>query len=530
MMKRLHVLSAVFISIHVLQGGPPREEKGVEYQQPPLRQYLDVTLPGGAGPFAAVIVLHGGGFQGGGRADVAELSKRVAAAGMVAVAVDYRMPPQLLFPAQLNDVKSSIRWVRANAQRLSVDPRRIGVMGMDAGGYLAVFAALTGGAAEFEGIGPHREQTSRVQCAAAIHPLLSLQALDVHLRETLLGGAANAANSERRSDPLNWISPDAAPVLLIGSKGTAADEFTARMSRAGVESTLAAPRATAREDEDRAISFLSSHLANEPQTRIVVADHGPAGEVVLMDWPSGREVWRAPNLRGHDAQALPSGNILVTLDEDGSVVEYDPRQPAGGNIAWTYGPAEGLKLTISAERLANGNTLIADTGLGKLIEVTTEGRKVWEYANPDLAGNRMRHCRLTASGTVLISVEAAGKIIEVDRSGKIVWSWTAQGGGIRRPYQGLRLANGNTMVGLTSPGEIVEVEPGGKVVRSIAGANGKLRIGWASSLALLPNGNLLVGDYTGQRLIEIDDSGGAVHELLMERRPATVAIAAGVMP
>ena len=151
-MKWLHVLSAVFISIDVLQGGPPREEKGVEYQQPPLRQYLDVTLPGGAGPFAAVIVLHGGGFQGGGRADVAEPSRRVAAAGMVAVAVDYRMPPQLLFPAQLNDVKSSIRWVRANAQRLSVDPRRIGVMGMDAGGYLAVFAAVTGARRSSKGL------------------------------------------------------------------------------------------------------------------------------------------------------------------------------------------------------------------------------------------------------------------------------------------------------------------------------------------------------------------------------------------
>jgi hypothetical protein len=242
-----------------------------------------------------------------------------------------------------------------------------------------------------------------------------------------------------------------------------------------------------------------------------------------MDWPSGKEIWHAPNNRGHDAQALENGDVLVTLEEEGSVVEYDPRQPAQGNIVWEYGTSQGLKLVISAERLYDGNTVIADTGSGKLVEVSPDGRVVWQYVNPDLAGNRMRHCRRTPSGTTLVSVEAASKIIEVNREGKIVWSWTAPGGS-RRPYQAKRLPNGNTLISLMNPGEIVEVNPAGEVLRSVGG-NGPVRIGWASGFDLLPNGNLLVGDYTGQRLIEIDRSGKAVHELQMAHRPATVAVA-----
>jgi acetyl esterase/lipase len=511
-------------SIGIAQAGGLRQELGIEYQPLPIRQYLDVISPEGAGPFPAVIVLHGGGFRGGSRTNTNELCRHIANAGMVAVAVDYRLPPQQLFPASLNDVKSAIRWVRANAQRLSIDPLRIGALGLDAGGYLAVFAALTGALPEFEGIGPREEHSSRIRCAVAVDPLLTPSEMEPQVHASLIGGSTeDAAANDHRANPLNWITPDAAPVLLIGKATPSTHEFVERTARVGVDGALLAGGATMDENEARAISFLRGHLAMEPQTRIVIADHGPGAEVILMDWPSGKEIWHAPNDRGHDAQALANGNILATLDDDGAVVEYDPRQPRDGNIVWTYGPAEGLKLTISAERLANGNTVIADTGIGKVIEVSPDRKIVWQYTNPDLAGNRMRHCRRTPAGTTLIAVEAASKIIEVDRAGKIVWSWTAAGSASRRPYQAMRLTNGNTMVSLMDPGEIVEVDPAGRVVRSMGG-NGRLRIGWASGFDLLPNGNVLTGDYTGQRLIEIDQNGKAVHELRMPHRPATVAV------
>jgi acetyl esterase/lipase len=523
-MKLLNLALLAVLSIASARAARLREEKGIEYQPLPIRQYLDVVLPEGAGPFPAVVVLHGGGFQRGSRTDVAEFCRHLAESGLAAVAVDYRMPPQQLFPAPLNDVKSALRWLRANAHRLAVDPERIGAVGFDAGGYLAVFAALTGAIPEFEGIGPGAAYSSRIRCAVAVDPLLSPEDMDKQVHFSFVGGApGGSVPGEYRANTLNWITPDAAPVLLLGHMPLSAKQFEERMMQASVESVIASGDAAPGEMQSRAISFLRQRLEARPQTRIVVADHGPGAEVILMDWPSGREIWRAPNNRGHDAQVLDDGDVLVTLEDEGSVVEYDPRQPADGNIVWEYGPTEGLKLTISAERLSNGNTVIADTGLGKLVEVTPAGQVVWQYVNPDLAGNRMRHCRRTPSGTTLIAVEAASKIIEVDRAGKIIWSWSTPGAGPRRPYQAKRLPNGNTLISLMNPGEVVEVNPAGEVVRSVGGS-GPVRIGWASGFDLLPDGNLLVGDYTGQRLIEIDRSGKAVQELPMPHRPATVAV------
>ena len=134
---------------------------------------------------------------------------------------------------------------------------------------------------------------------------------------------------------------------------------------------------------------------------------------------------------------------------------------------------------------------------------------------------RMRNAHRTENGTTLIAVEAEAKLIEVDSAGKIVWSWQAPEGAKRRLYQGRRLANGNTLMSLSDPGEVVEVDPSGKVVRSIAGSKMDIQFGWASGFVPLPGGGLLIADYTGRRLVEVDSAGKVVHEL--RTGPRTVA-------
>jgi outer membrane protein assembly factor BamB len=184
---------------------------------------------------------------------------------------------------------------------------------------------------------------------------------------------------------------------------------------------------------------------------------------------------------------------------------------AGHRPVWEY--SEGLEHPLAAQRLANGDTVIGDAKLGKVIEVNPTGKVVWKYENPDMANMRMRSVRRTEAGTTLISIEAAGKIIEVDHAGKVIWTFEAPGGGHRTPYQAHRLANGNTMVGLADPGEVVEVDPAGKIVRSIAGAKDNLKMGWCSGTQLLPGGAILISDYSGKRLIEVDSAGNVKHEL-----------------
>jgi outer membrane protein assembly factor BamB len=272
--------------------------------------------------------------------------------------------------------------------------------------------------------------------------------------------------------------------------------------------------------ESRLMAWFDKHLKPAPQTRILISDHGPKGEVVAMLWPSGRELWTRPNDRGHDVQPLANGNVLYTIGASHRVAEFNPQT---GQEVWTC--CQGLDHPLAAQRLPDGNTLIGDARAGRVIEVDPSGKQVWEYASDDLKNMRSRNSHRTAAGTTLIAVEAVSKLIEVDRAGRIVWEWQAPEKDKRRLYMGRRLANGNTLMSLSDPGEIVEVDREGKVVRSIAGPKSDIRFGWASGFAAMPNGNLLISDYTGRRLVEVDGKGKVVNELrLGPRTVASVAV------
>jgi sugar lactone lactonase YvrE len=198
--------------------------------------------------------------------------------------------------------------------------------------------------------------------------------------------------------------------------------------------------------------------------------------------------------------------VLFTINPQKKVVEID----ADRKEVWTY--SEGLEHPIAAQRLANGNTLISDAKLGKVVEVTPDKKVVWKYENPKLADMRSRNAHRTDRDTTLIAIEAEARLIEVDRAGKIIWQWQAPNGDKRKLYQGRRLANGNTVVSLADPGEIVEVDPAGNVVRSLGGKDQSLQFGWVSGFALLPDGGMLINDYTGRRIVEVDAKGKLVNE------------------
>lgn len=133
---------------------PARVERSITVQRDqlftppdwPKPLLADVYTPGGA-PLAgerwpAVLVIHGGGWKSGDREQVESIAKRVAKRGYVTVNITYRLVPDALFPAPLEDVQQALRWLRANADRYRVDPDRIGAWGYSAGAHLA---ALAGG-------------------------------------------------------------------------------------------------------------------------------------------------------------------------------------------------------------------------------------------------------------------------------------------------------------------------------------------------------------------------------------------------
>lgn len=199
-------------------------ETGIEYTNPD-DQHLQVNLAhpkSGTAVRPAVLCIHGGGFRAGKRERWDDLCKRLAAKGYVAATCTYRLAPKYQFPAAIHDVKAAVRWLRSNAAKYQIDPQRIGVIGDSAGGHLVQFLGVTGGVAEFEGQGGNPDQSSRVSCVVNYYgpsDFTKSYGKSVDAAEVLplwLGGDDTKEHHKHvLASPLNWVTPDAAPTLLI---------------------------------------------------------------------------------------------------------------------------------------------------------------------------------------------------------------------------------------------------------------------------------------------------------------------------
>ena len=101
-------------------------------------------------PRAAIVLIHGGGWRSGNRAQHHALAQRLAAFGYVCVTPEYRLSTEALYPAALHDLKAAVRWVRKNAANYNIDTTKIAVGGFSAGGMLAALIGTTNGQKEFE--------------------------------------------------------------------------------------------------------------------------------------------------------------------------------------------------------------------------------------------------------------------------------------------------------------------------------------------------------------------------------------------
>ena len=125
---------------------------------------LDIVRPKEQpkGLMPAVVYVHGGGWAGGakeaGIPEVLTLARR----GYFCATIEYRLSDEAKWPAQIQDCKCAIRWMRAHAKEYNVDPNRIGVWGASAGGHLVALLGTSGDAKMLEGTGGWQDQSSRV--------------------------------------------------------------------------------------------------------------------------------------------------------------------------------------------------------------------------------------------------------------------------------------------------------------------------------------------------------------------------------
>jgi acetyl esterase/lipase len=199
-------------------------EQNIEYSNPD-GQHLELNMarPKNAdGALPVVLCIHGGGFRGGTRDGYNALCLKLARRGFVAVTITYRLAPKYQFPAAVYDTKAAVRWLRANAAKYQIDPVRIGVTGDSAGGHLAQFLGVTANVKEFEGDGGNAGESSSVACVVNEYgpsDLTKSYGKSVDAAEVLplfLGGDLETARLRHiQASPLNWVTPDAAPTLIM---------------------------------------------------------------------------------------------------------------------------------------------------------------------------------------------------------------------------------------------------------------------------------------------------------------------------
>ena len=181
----------------------------------------DVFTPPGGKPdkAPAVLLIHGGAWKLGDRKQLKGYGFLLGREGFVCVASEYRLSEEAPWPAQLHDTKAAIRWMRANADDLGIDPDRIAVSGHSSGGHMALVAAATAGDQNLEGDGGHAGVGSDVAAVVSFYAPTELTRDGEMLSEfveLLMGPDASDADYQVAS-PASYVHASLPPIMLMQS-------------------------------------------------------------------------------------------------------------------------------------------------------------------------------------------------------------------------------------------------------------------------------------------------------------------------
>jgi triacylglycerol lipase len=179
---------------------------------------MDVYLPVGPGPFPGVLVVHGGAWTMGSRAQLAAIATSLAKQGYTAASISYRLAPKHPFPAQLYDCQAAVRWLRGHAAEYKIDPARIGGYGYSAGGQLvALLGALDDDDVREDGV-PENAPSARLQAVVAGGAPCDFRYLPAQSnRLSYWLGGTRAAQPEayRVASPAAFVSADDPPMFFF---------------------------------------------------------------------------------------------------------------------------------------------------------------------------------------------------------------------------------------------------------------------------------------------------------------------------
>lgn len=236
------------------------------------------------------------------------------------------------------------------------------------------------------------------------------------------------------------------------------------------------------------------------------------GKGKLALWSDGKIAWEMPWGGIHDIHRADDGKIYVQKD----MKEICAIDPGKKEVVWNYDSAksngnEGKRIEVHAfQLLKGGNLMIAESGVGRIIEVDRDGKLLREVAlkrdHPD-AHRDTRLARKLDNGHYLVCQEGDGSVREYDADGKIVWDYPvpmfgkeAKGGHGPEAFgnctfSALRLKNGNTLLTTGNGHSVLEVTPEKEIVWKIEQNDlPGITLAWVTTLQILPNGNYIIGN------------------------------------
>lgn len=256
---------------------------------------MDIYRPKGAwGELPAIVCIHGGGWQKGSRVNHRKVAQALASRGFVTASISYRLSGEAPFPAQIQDCKAAVRFLRANAKEYGIDPENIGAIGHSAGGHLAALLATSAEVEELEGEGGNAAFSSSIQAVVpmgAQTDFLSQRTREISAavdrggiwRQFLGGSLGDQPETYRLASPLVHLDKTDPPCWLItGEKddpSTHANALRQRMRDFGIPTGLTiiqdAPHPFTvtqiwfDEAMEKAINFFVTHL-QEPASNTPV--------------------------------------------------------------------------------------------------------------------------------------------------------------------------------------------------------------------------------------------------------------------
>jgi len=212
---------------------------------------MDLYYPKGtAGKLPAIVCVHGGGWRKGSRINHAKPAQALAAGGFVTATISYRLSGEAPFPAQIQDCKAAVRFLRAHAKEYGIDSEKIGAIGHSAGGHLVALLATSSGVKELEGKGGNADSSSAIQAAVPMGAQSDFmsernrkKSKEAEIWQQFLSGSQEEQPATYRlASPLTHLDKNDPPCWFFSGEkddpSTHADEFRKRMKELGIDSNL----------------------------------------------------------------------------------------------------------------------------------------------------------------------------------------------------------------------------------------------------------------------------------------------------